>query len=86
MIEDRRISRKRKRKIFSSTITPAYIYGVESMALTEKQQEKVQVCEKYWVRIIVLFKRAGQRRMDELRAEVRVKERLKKKSVRSRLN
>ena len=24
----------------------AYMYGLETMALTEKQQEKVQVCEK----------------------------------------
>ena len=37
------------------------------MALTEKQQ-KVQVCENDWVRIIVGVQRADKRRMDELRS------------------
>ena len=43
---DRRISRKRKGNVFSSCVTPAYIIALETMALTEKQQEEVQVCEK----------------------------------------
>ena len=55
------------------------------MALTEKQQVKVQVCENNWIRRIVGVKRADKRKMDELRVEVRVKERFKKKLVTSRL-
>ena len=55
------------------------------MALTEKQQEKVQVCEKNWKRRIVGVKKVDQRRMDELRVEVRVRESLKNTLVRSRL-
>ncbi len=43
---DRRISRKRKGNVLSSCATPAYMNALETMALTEKQQEKVQVCEK----------------------------------------
>ena len=39
---DIRISRKRKGTIFCS---PAYMNALKTMALTEKQQEKVQVCE-----------------------------------------
>ena len=40
-------------------------YDLEMMALTEKQQEKVQVCEKR----IVGVKRVFKRRMDELRVD-----------------
>ena len=43
---DKRNSRKRKGNVFSSCATPAYMNGLETMALTQKQQEKVQVCEK----------------------------------------
>ena len=62
------------------------MYGIDTMAPTETQQEKVQVCENKWIRRrIVGVKRAEKRRMDQLRMEVRVKGRLKKKLVRSRL-
>ena len=47
VIGDRRISRKRKGNVLNSCVTPAYINALETMALTEKQQEKVQVCEKH---------------------------------------
>ena len=40
---DRRISRKPKGNVLSSCITPAYMNAPETMALTEKQHEKVQV-------------------------------------------
>ncbi len=43
---DRRISRKRKGNVLSSCVTLAYINALETMAQTEKQQEKVQVCKK----------------------------------------
>ena len=45
VMEDRHMSRTRKRNVFSFSLTPAYIHGVETMALKEKQQEKIQVCE-----------------------------------------
>ena len=53
---DRWIFCKFKGKMLTST--PVYIYGLETTALTEKQQEKVQVCENNWVRRIVGLKRA----------------------------
>jgi len=77
-MQDRRISRKLKGNIFSSSLTPAYVNGVETMALTEKQQEKEQVCETYLKRIFVGVKRAVERAdkriMNELKVEVGVKE------------
>ena len=55
------------------------------MALTEKHQEKVPICENNWIRRMVGVKREGRRRKDELRVEVGEKESFKKKLVRSRL-
>ena len=43
-----------------------------TMAMTEKQHEKLQVCENNWVRRIVGVKRIDKRRMEELREEVGV--------------
>ena len=48
---DRRISCKPKGNVLSSGVTPAYVNALETMELTEKQQEKVQVCGKQPVRI-----------------------------------
>ena len=39
------------------------------MALTERQQQRLQVCENNWVRRIVGVKRVDRRRMDELRGD-----------------
>ena len=43
---DRDISRKRNGNVLSVCITPAYMNALETMALTEKQQEKSQVSKK----------------------------------------
>ena len=46
MMGDRRISRKLKGKVHTSCVAPAYVHGLETMAVIEKQQTKVQICEK----------------------------------------
>ena len=56
---------------------PGIHNGPETMALTEKQQDNLQVCETDLVRRIVGVKRVDKRRMDGVRAEVGVKESLK---------
>ena len=62
------------------------MHGLETMALTEKQQKKVPVfCENNQMRRIVGAKRADKRKLDELRGDVRVKESFKKKLLRCRL-
>ena len=45
-VGDRRISRTLKGNLLSSCVTPAYIYALQTMTLTEKQQENIKVCEK----------------------------------------
>ena len=65
-MEDRRLSRKRKGNVLSSCVTPARMNALEMMALTEKQQEKVQVCKMLsskTVRIIVGLKIHDKRKL-----------------------
>ena len=80
------LSRKLKGNMFSSCVTAAYVNGLKTTVLTEKQQEKVQVCENSLARRIVGLKRVYiKKRMDEVTVEVGVKESFKKKLVRSAL-
>ena len=53
----------------STCVTPACLYGTETLALTELQQQRLQVCENNWVRKIARVTRADRRRMVELSAE-----------------
>ena len=66
---DRRISSKLKGKMLSLCITSAYIFmnELEMTALTEKQQEMVQVYDNSVVRRIVGAKRVDKRTMEEVR-------------------
>ena len=59
---DRRVSRQRHRYVLSPCVMPTYMNGLETMALTEKKQKKVQVCKNNLVRIIVGIKRADRRK------------------------
>ena len=47
---DRKISKMLKGKVLRACVTPACLYGLETVALTEQQQQKLQVCENNWVR------------------------------------
>ena len=61
--------------------TSISLYGLETMAMTEKQQEKLQVCDNNWLRRIAGVTRIDKRRMEELREEVGVRESLTRKLV-----
>ncbi len=82
---DRRISRRLKEKVLMSCATSVYLYGLETMALTERQQQRLQVWENNWVRRIVGVKRVDRRRMDELREEIGVQMSLMGRLVKFRL-
>ena len=45
VMADRRISKRLKGKVMSTCVTPACLYGAETLALTELQQQRLQVCE-----------------------------------------
>ena len=46
VMADRRISKR----LMSTCVTPVCLYGTETLALTELQQQRLQVCENNWVR------------------------------------
>ena len=85
VMADRRISKRLKGKVMRTCVTPACLYGTETLALTELQQHRLQVCENNWVRKIASATRADRRRMVELRKETGVQWSLTERLVRSRL-
>ena len=72
-------------KLFLSSYTSVCLYGLETVALTEQQQQKLQVCENNWVRRITRTKRVDKRRMNDLRKEVGMQCSLTGRLVRSRM-
>ena len=82
---DRRISKRLKVKVMRICVTPARLYRTETLALTEPQQQGLQVCDNNWVRKIATVTRADRRRMVELREETGVQRSLTERLVRSRL-
>ena len=65
---DRKILNKLKRKVLRACVTPACLYGLATVALTEQQQQ-LQICENHWVRRIKRTKWVEKRRMNDLRKE-----------------
>ena len=61
VMADRRISKRLKGKVMSTCVTPACLYGTDTLALTELQQQRLQVCENNWVRKIARVMRADKR-------------------------
>ena len=49
VMADRRISKRLKGKVMSTCVTPACMYRMETLALTDLQQPRLQVCENNWV-------------------------------------
>ena len=69
----------------STCVTPACLYGTETLALSEQQQQRLQMCENNWVQKIARVTRADRRRMVELREVTGVQRSLTERLVRSRL-
>ena len=59
--------------------------GLETLALSELHQHKLQVCENNWIRRIAGVRRAERRRMKDLREEVGTKACIVGKIVKSRM-
>ena len=80
---ERKISKKLKGKVLRACVTPAHLYGLETVALTE--QQKLQVCKNNWVHRITRTKREDKRRMNNLRKEFGMQCSLTRRLVRSRM-
>ena len=63
VMADRRISKRLNGKVMSNCVTPACLFGTETLALTELQQQRLEVFENTWVRKIARVTRADRRRM-----------------------
>ena len=78
-------ARKLKGKVLDSCVVPASTYGLETLALSELHQHKLQVCENNWIRKIAGVRRVERRRMKDLREEVGSKACIVGKIVKSRM-
>ena len=66
-------------------MVPACIYGLGTLALTERQEEKIQIAENNWVQSICKVTQEDRRKMKELREEIDMKKHLKMKVAGSRM-
>ena len=80
VMADRRNSKRLKGEMMSTCVSPACLYGTETLALSELQQQRLQVCENNWVRKIAGVRRADRRRMVELREEKGLQRSLKRET------
>ena len=65
-------------------VVPASMYVLGTVALSEQQQRRLQVCKNNWIRRIVGEKRLERRRMKDMREEVGTKASIVGKIVKSR--
>ena len=82
---DQCISKRLKGKVMSTFVTPACLHGTDTLAVTELQQQRLQMCENNRVRKIARVTRADRGRMVELREDTGVQRSLTERLVRSRL-
>ena len=81
---DRKLKKQLKGAVLETCVVPACIYGLGTLALTERQ-EKIQIAENNWVRKICKVTQEDRRKMKELREEIGMKKHLKMKVVGSRM-
>ena len=84
VICDRRLLAKVKEKVYSSVVRPAMVYGVETVAVTKKQMEEMEVAEIKMLRFAMGVTRKGKIRNKHIRSTVKV-ERLGMKMREGRL-
>ena len=66
VICDRRLPARIKGKVYSSMVIPAMVYGLETVAVTKKQLEEMEVAEMKMLRFAM-----GVTRKDKIRNEHR---------------
>ena len=64
VICDRRVPAGVKRKVYKVAVRPAMVYGVETMALTKRQEAEVELAELKMLRFSL-----GVTQMDNIRNE-----------------
>ena len=69
---DRKLKKQLKRKVLKACVVPACIYGLGTLALTERQ-EKIQIAENNWILRISKVTKEDRRKVKELREEISIK-------------
>ena len=65
-----KLKKQLKGKVLETCVVPACIYGLGTLALTERQEEKMQTAENNWVRRICKVIQEDRRKIKELREEI----------------
>ena len=78
VICDRRLPARIKGKVYSSLVRAAMVYGLETMAVTKKQVDKMEVAEMKMLRFAMEVTRKNKIRNEYIRGTVKV-ERLRMK-------
>ena len=85
IIWDRKLEKQLKGKVLEACVVPACIYGLGTLALTKRHDDKMQIAENNWVRRICKATQVDRRKMKELREEIGMKKHLKMKVAGSRM-
>ena len=84
VICDRRLPARVKGKVYSSVVRPAMVYGLETVAVTKKQVEEMEVAEMKMLRFAMGVTRKDKIRNEHIRSILKV-ERLGMKMREGRL-
>ena len=84
VICDRRLPARVKGKVYSSVVRPAMVYGLETIAVTKKQVEEMEVAEIKVLRFVMGVTRKDKIRNEYIRSTVKI-ERLGMKMREGRL-
>ena len=84
VICDRRLPARVKGKVYSSVVIPAMVYGLETVAVTKKQVEEMEVAEMKMLRFAMGVTRKNKIRNEYIRSTVKI-ERLGMKRRKGRL-
>ena len=72
VICDRKLPARVKGKVYSSVVRPAMVYGLETVAATKKQVEKMKVAEMKMLRFLMGVTRKDKIRNKYIRGTVKV--------------
>ena len=74
VICDRRLPARVKGKVYSSVVRPAMVYGFETVAITKKQVEEIEIAEMKMSRFAMGVTRKDKVRNEYIRSTVKVEQ------------
>ena len=74
VICDKRLPARVKGKVYSSMVRPAMVYGLETVAVTKKQVEEMEVAEMKMLRFAMGVTRKDKIRNEHIRSTVKVEQ------------